>query len=52
MPLAIFTYVGHLLITTAATDATHTLRNATLLVLAILALSLLPALVRRLRRRG
>ncbi len=50
LPIAVYTYVGHLLIRTAGADPTHTLRNAALVVLAMLAITLLPAAWRRWRR--
>jgi len=51
IPIAIYTYVGNLLITAPSTNATATLGKAAAVVLAMLALSLAAPAVRYWRRR-
>ncbi len=49
-PILVYTYVGHLLAESAGADVAVLLRNGALAVFALLFLSLLPALVKRLRK--
>ncbi len=52
LPIGVYTYVGHLLLTATTAESTRTLRNATLVVIAMLAMSMIGPVLRWWRRRS
>jgi uncharacterized membrane protein YdjX (TVP38/TMEM64 family) len=52
LPIGVYTYVGHLLLTATTAESTRALRNGALIVIALLAMSMTGPAMRWWRRRG